>query len=44
MKDVKGFILAIFILLFIGCGLYGVVEIIKGLFSGILDLIENIFF
>ena len=43
MKDFKGLILAILVLLFIACGLYGVIEIIKGLFSEMLDLIENIF-
>lgn len=44
MKDVKSIILAIFVFLFIVCGLYGAIEIIKGLFGEILDLIENIFY
>jgi hypothetical protein len=43
MKDVKSIVLAIFIILFIGCGLYGVIEIIKGLFSELIDLIGNVF-
>ena len=43
MKDLKSIILAFFIILFIGCGLYGAIEIIKGLFGEILDLIETIF-
>jgi hypothetical protein len=43
MKDFKGFVIAILVILFIVCGLYGVIEIIKGLFSEMLYLIENIF-
>lgn len=44
MKDFKSIVLAIFVLLFIVCGLSGVIEIIKGLFGEFLDLIENIFY
>lgn len=42
MKDIKSIILAILFILFIGCGFYGMIEIIKGLFGEILDLIEII--
>jgi hypothetical protein len=44
MKNTRSIVLAILILLFIVCGLWGVMEIIKGLFSEALDLIENILY
>ena len=43
MKDLKSIVLAIFVILVIVCGLYGVIEIAKGLFGELLDLIGNIF-
>lgn len=44
MKDIKSIILAILFLIFIVCGCYGTIEIIKGLFGEIVDLIGSIFY